>query len=112
MTMVQSDSDYFCRGPVLGYRVLLHSPDETPQMSENFVQLSVDSKVLVGVRPNVMQTSDRLRSYAPNLRQCYFEAERHLQFYRVYKQRNCELECLANFTLGVCGCVKFSMPRM
>ncbi|KAJ6649409.1 Pickpocket protein 28 [Pseudolycoriella hygida] len=30
---------------------------------------------------------------------------------RTYSQRNCELECLTNFTLDMCGCVKFSMPH-
>lgn len=29
----------------------------------------------------------------------------------MYTQVNCELECLTNFTLTKCGCVKFSMPR-
>lgn len=30
---------------------------------------------------------------------------------RTYTQRNCELECLTNVTLAMCGCVKFSMPH-
>lgn len=44
-------------------------------------------------------------------RQCFFNEERYLQFFKVYTQQNCELECLTNFTLSQCGCVKFSMPR-
>lgn len=30
---------------------------------------------------------------------------------KTYTQQNCYLECIANFSLQVCGCVKFSMPR-
>lgn len=30
---------------------------------------------------------------------------------KTYTQQNCYLECIANFTLKHCGCVKFSMPR-
>lgn len=44
-------------------------------------------------------------------RQCYFNGERYLRFFQVYTQQNCELECLANYTMAKCGCVKFSMPR-
>lgn len=44
-------------------------------------------------------------------RQCYFNGERYLRLFRMYTQHNCELECLANYTMAKCGCVKFSMPR-
>lgn len=43
-------------------------------------------------------------------RQCFFEKERILKFFNVYTQPNCELECLANYTVDLCGCAKFSMP--
>lgn len=43
-------------------------------------------------------------------RQCFFDTERQLRFFKIYTQRNCELECLANFTVKTCGCAKFSMP--
>lgn len=44
-------------------------------------------------------------------RQCFFNSERTLHYLKTYTQRNCQLECLANFTLAKCGCVKFSMPH-
>ncbi len=44
-------------------------------------------------------------------RKCYFHSERKLRFLKVYTQRNCELECLSNATLNLCGCVKFFLPR-
>lgn len=43
-------------------------------------------------------------------RQCYFESERHLTYYKTYTQRNCELECFANFTIKKCNCSPFFMP--
>lgn len=45
-------------------------------------------------------------------RNCYFENERYLRYFRAYNQFNCELECWANVSLKYCGCVKFSMPSM
>lgn len=50
-------------------------------------------------------------SFEPLSRQCYFNYERRLKYFKVYTQQNCELECITNFTLQTCGCVKFSMPR-
>ncbi|XP_055840557.1 pickpocket protein 28-like [Episyrphus balteatus] len=58
-----------------------------------------------------MTTSERLRHYTPERRQCYYQYERNLRYFTKYTQANCELECLANQTLAECGCVHFSMPR-
>ena len=62
------------------------------------------------VQPRIMTTSDGLRSYNPQIRQCYFQGERYLRFFQVYTQRNCEVECLTNFTFTECGCVGLYMP--
>lgn len=110
MSLDTRDFDFLCRN-IQGLKMLLHLPDETPQMTKNFFHLSMDANVMVAIKPDVMTTSERLRSYEPNRRQCYFQSERYLKFYRSYRQRNCELECLTNYTLQRCGCVKFSMPR-
>lgn len=110
MSLDTDDIDHLCQN-VQGHQMLMHAPDETPQMTNNFYQISKDMNVLVAIKPRVMTTSPRLRNYAPHRRQCYFETERHLQFYSNYRQRNCQLECLTNYTLETCGCVKFSMPR-
>jgi amiloride-sensitive sodium channel len=59
----------------------------------------------------MMTTSPKLQSYDPKVRQCFFEDEKKLRFFKLYTQSNCEIECLANFTLNTCGCVKFSMPH-
>lgn len=67
-------------------------------------------EVLISVKPNMITTSENLRHYTPWDRQCYFSDERQLRFFKIYTQRNCELECLSNFTLSQCGCVKFSLP--
>lgn len=44
-------------------------------------------------------------------RQCYFSDEKQLQFFNDYTKENCDFECLTNYTLHECGCVRFSMPR-
>lgn len=109
---VRAGLQFSLRSPAAGYRVLVHRRDEQPELAgRHHVQLpDRAANVLVAMEPHVMRTSKRLRGYAPAVRQCYFEAERPLRFYRAYAQRNCELECVANGTLRRCGCVLFDMP--
>lgn len=112
LRLYEQNLEYLCRGPVQGFKILLHTPGEVPQVSKHYFRVPLLQEVLVSVKPNMITTSDGLRHYEPNRRQCFFNSERSLQYFKVYTQRNCELECLTNFTLGYCGCVKFSMPSM
>ncbi|CAH1099297.1 unnamed protein product [Psylliodes chrysocephalus] len=105
------DLDYICKGPVQGFKILLHHPAEVPRVSRQFFRAPLDQEVVVSVRPDMMTTSEGLLSYNPQRRQCYFPSERYLSFYQSYTQQNCQIECLTNFTLAKCGCVAYHMPR-
>lgn len=98
-----------------GYKVYLHAPDEAPHYERHYQGIVVQENTssYVAITPHVTTTSDNLRSfvYNPMRRQCFFDDERNLKFFKTYTQSNCELECLANKTLAACGCVKFSSPR-
>lgn len=111
LKLTKPDLDYICRGPVQGFKILLHTPGEIPRVAKQYFRVPLSQEVVVSVKPNMITTSEGLVDYAPERRQCYFNFERSLQFFKVYTQSNCELECLANFTLARCNCVKFSMPR-
>lgn len=107
----KQEVDYACRGPVQGFKVLLHAPDDVPQVSKQFVRIPMGREVLIAVKPNMITTSVGIAEYHPLRRRCFLSDERLLRFFKVYSESNCQLECLANFTLAKCGCVKFSMPR-
>lgn len=98
LRMFEQNMDYVCRGPVQGFKIILHPPDEVPQVSTNFIRVPTLQEAIVFVKPNVITTSEGLRTYEPNQRQCFFDFERDLKFLKVYTQRSCELECLSNFT--------------
>ncbi|KAG4069499.1 hypothetical protein HA402_006865 [Bradysia odoriphaga] len=100
-----------CSNSYQGFKVLLHSPDEVPQMSKQYFYVSSLQSVMVAVKPNMITTSDELRDYPSHRKQCYLNSERQLKYFKVYNQRNCELECLTNLTELECGYVKFSMPK-
>ncbi|KAH8375195.1 hypothetical protein KR200_002252 [Drosophila serrata] len=108
---MEIDFDDMCRGPVQGFKILLHTPGDVAQVSKQYFRIPFDQEVLISIRPKIITTSDGLKHYEPNRRQCYFQKERDLRYFNIYSQSNCELECLANFTLSKCGCVKFNMPR-
>ncbi|KAH8387433.1 hypothetical protein KR093_007037 [Drosophila rubida] len=109
----KQEVDYACRGPVQGFKVfvLLHAPDDVPQVSKQFVRIPMGREVLIAIKPNMITTSTGIAEYHPQRRQCFLSHERLLRFFKIYSEANCQLECLANFTLNKCGCVKFSMPR-
>lgn len=94
-----------------GFLIVLHMPDEVPRVRNNYFFLPASQTVSISVKPNMMTTSEGLRSYKPHERGCYFKSERRLRFFKSYSQSNCELECLANFTAkSSVGCVRFYMP--
>jgi amiloride-sensitive sodium channel len=107
----KQDLDYVCRGPIQGFKVLLHHPAELPRIASRYFRAAVNQEALVAVKPNVRLTSMNLKHYGPHLRQCFFAEERQLYFFRDYTQQNCQIECLANYTLSKCGCVAYHMPR-
>lgn len=107
----KSDINYICAGVEQGFTVMLHTPSEVPSMSNGFFTVSHAKDVTVKVKPKITVTEDSLKDYEPKRRTCYYDNERSLKFSKFYTQNNCRLECLADFTLKQCDCVKFSMLR-
>ncbi|XP_073811878.1 pickpocket protein 28-like [Musca autumnalis] len=105
------ESDFTCTGPTQGYKIMLNSPDDVPSVANHFVRVSMDKEILLAVQPKMITTSADIEAYDPQKRRCFLNKDRQLKFYKIYTQRNCERECVTNFTYHECGCVKFSMPH-
>lgn len=106
-----SDLDYVCQGFDQGFKIMLHTPGDYPQISTHDIIIPLNTDVTIALRPNMIVTSNGLKFYKSEKRQCFYNYERKLKFFKIYSQSNCEYECLTNFTLPACGCVKFSMPK-
>lgn len=106
-----ADVDLICGNTVDGFKVALHTPGEFPRLEQHFFQIPFGQYVMLSVMPRVITTSENLRNYSPHKRQCYFDGEKPLKFFKMYTQSNCELECVTEYTKTLCGCVKFSMPH-
>lgn len=62
----QENMDYLCRGPVQGFKVVLHSPNELPQLSGRYFRIPVGEDVRVAIKPNMLKTSKSLKDYSPH----------------------------------------------
>jgi acid-sensing ion channel, other len=103
-------NDILCKGVVEGFKVYLHLPNEAPQISKHFYLAAYHSHTQILISPRMITTDPELRNFPVDKRQCYFNDERYLRFFKYYTQNNCEIECVANMTLKKCGCVVFYMP--
>lgn len=66
LRLYEPDLDFLCRGPVQGFKILLHTPGEVPQVSKHYFRVPLLHEVLVSVKPNMITTSEGLRHYEPN----------------------------------------------
>ncbi|KAI8118090.1 Pickpocket protein 28 [Lucilia cuprina] len=95
-----------------GFKVFINSPDNIPLTTDNYYIMVPDSKqVIVTVLPQYIKTPTNLKDFDIDKRQCYFNKERNLRFFKFYTQNNCQTECLTNYTIAKCGCAKFWMPK-
>lgn len=106
------DIEYMCAGIMEGFKLSLTVPGELRRSTTYYFQILLNERAEIFIKSKMVTTSEKLRSYTPNERQCFFNSERQLRFFKIYTQNNCEAECLANFTKRECGCVKLSMPSM
>jgi amiloride-sensitive sodium channel len=81
-----------------------------PRLKQEYFRVPLDQAVVTAVQPVMISTSEAVKTYDINKRDCCFPFERQLKFFTSYSQLNCQLECLTNFTLATCGCVNIFMP--
>jgi acid-sensing ion channel, other len=83
-------SNKFCKPNAFA----VHSPDELP-VSVPFSPFGYTQAVDVYITPEIIQTERDLIAIDPDVRNCFFKDERPLQYFNVYTQKNCEMECLS-----------------
>jgi acid-sensing ion channel, other len=101
------DNDSFEKG----FKIVFHLPNEVPRLIKQFYRIPLEKKVTIIVDPSMIVT-ENLESYSIETRQCYFEKERKLKYFRSYTRSNCQIECSANYTRKKCNCIHHSMPRL
>jgi amiloride-sensitive sodium channel len=107
----ETDSTNVCQGTGKVFPIILHMPNETPTPFHEELYFEFGRRKVVTLMIKKYKSTEDLRKYEPEKRGCYFEGERQLKFYKSYTKSHCDFECMTNYTLKECGCVKFSMPR-
>ncbi|TMW44537.1 hypothetical protein DOY81_010382 [Sarcophaga bullata] len=108
---VQQDQYYCSSSNSVGFKIALHSPNESPNVRETGLFIENGKETKLRVRPVKTESEPHLRSIHKKYRHCLFHDEGNLKFFAHYTQRNCEMECVAGITHKYCGCVSFFMPR-
>lgn len=106
----EEDVEYVCRTLVPGYKLFLHTPGDVLKSNDLSIRVPFSEEIQISIKPELITTSEGLRKYSIENRQCFFNTERQLNFFKLYSEDKCEIECLANYTLKMCDCVKFSEP--
>lgn len=70
-----------CNGQHFGFKLFIHTPGEVPMISRKYYRISFNEEVHIVIKPTLITTSNGLRSYSPNQRQCFFNSERQLSFF-------------------------------
>ncbi|KAG8035520.1 hypothetical protein G9C98_006966 [Cotesia typhae] len=103
--------EYYCSSTAsIGFKLLLHNPVETPKMTDFGFAISPGEETRIVITPRINTASLSILGIPSKKRKCFFNTERKLKYYRTYTQRNCLLECEANFTQQICNCVQYYMP--
>lgn len=78
-----AEDEYFCSSTnSFGFKVMLHSPNELPKISYQAVALPNGYETRLIVIPTLSESSYSVRKVPRQIRQCLFESENNLQFYR------------------------------
>ena len=92
------------------FQMILHNPVEMPKIADFGSLIAPGREYRIKITPTINNATKSLRNVKEVYRQCAYSADRYLRFYRTYTQKHCSLECEANFTYTVCGCVPFYLP--
>ncbi|XP_018569461.1 pickpocket protein 28-like isoform X2 [Anoplophora glabripennis] len=106
----REDIEYDCSSDENGYRVAVHLPSKIPDISDSYITVPFNQRVSGQIVPHLIRTSSDVKMFDPIQRDCYFQSERLLKFFKIYSQENCLIECKTEFMLNECGCVGFYMP--
>lgn len=107
----ETDTQHVCTNYGNLFSVFMHLPNEMMLPAHQELYIEFRKRKEIKLTATVYTADESMRKFTPRSRGCYFEGEKQLKFFNTYTKALCEFECLTNYTLKTCNCVKFSMPR-
>lgn len=88
-------NEYYCSSTSgFGFKVVLHSPHELPQIDEFGLGIANGYESRIIANPAISSASNAVRKTPMRIRQCVYQNENFLDYYRVYSR---EVLILSNF---------------
>lgn len=91
-------------------QLFLHNPADVPSGLQPTAYVTRNSLLSVTLSTHIVRATSKIKHWAPKTRNCYYQHEKKLKFFKIYTNHNCEIECRANSTLKMCGCNAFYQP--
>ncbi len=60
----------------------------------------------------ILEGTEEFRNLAPERRNCYFPNEKILNYFPIYSEGNCYLECVWEVASERCGCVPWFLSKL
>jgi len=89
----------------------IHPSNELPIFTADGTSIIYGASSEVLITPIITKADESLSSLSPQERQCLFEDEVQLEYFKLYSKRACEAECLSKFAYSKCNCVPFNYAR-
>lgn len=78
-----AEGEYYCSSTnSYGFKVLLHSPSEMPKIAYYGAAMANGYETRAVIQPILSEASYSVRKVPQSVRQCLFESENYLTFYR------------------------------
>ncbi|XP_070504562.1 uncharacterized protein [Chironomus tepperi] len=90
----------------------IHHSHFIPTFYDNpdFMDIKHGTHVNVVIVPEIIETDIELKKVNPEIRECFFDGEQKLKFFKKYSKENCELECLTRYMNHNCNCSHYIQP--
>ena len=93
------------------FNVFIGQPAEFPMMKERGLQVEAGREHFIDLSAVVVSTND-IKDITPEARDCFFDDEGDLEFYRSYTYSNCRLECAIKKSEEIFNCVPWYLPKV
>ncbi|XP_050421675.1 pickpocket protein 28-like isoform X2 [Adelges cooleyi] len=94
-----------------GFVLIMHNPADAPISLQPTAYISGNRRVAVSSIISIWPTAPTIHAWSPKSRNCYFQHEKPLRYFKVYTENNCDIECRINNTIKRCGCSAYYHPR-
>ena len=94
-----------------GFNVFIGHPAEFPMTKKKILQVEPGREHFIDLSAVVVSTKD-IKDITPEARECFFEDEGDLDFYKSYTFSNCRLECAIKKLEPILECVPWHLPRV